>query len=456
MSSRLDKNSKLPSGKAKESSSAGKSKAKSPTSPPESKSGSKSKSESGPKPVKSSKSTPSKPPEEARKLKPTTAKETSGRKAAEEKTAKSTVAPKTKSAAAAPVATKSAATTKSTAASKSAKTTAAPRSRATQDTDLAAAEGLGLEEFSIALIKSGETKERIWRTKSFHQMPVQREFGFPDVAPELPGQYHQDKLVLMPKDPEYMFCYWELTPNLIDDKAKEKMPSGSYRETLKINWESRSLFEPNFTFIPVFFWARKWYFGVPQVGQRYQVELGWLSDTGHFISIIRSNLSELPESWAVTQKRLSEQGDVLAYSARSSKMLGSSEHIAVEDTRSFVPEWNLSSESFSSSSWSRGPGDAGAITAAKDAATVATTAKAPSGKKPAAPKTRAVPARLEVSGKVLPGTKVSVGGKGVPTDGQGFFKTDFPHEKDTLSLELTDRSGASRSFAYDLKELVLA
>lgn len=439
MSSRLDKNSKLPSGKAKESSSAGKSKGKSPSSPPEGKSGS--------KPAKSAKATPSTPPEEARKLKPTTAKETSGRKSAEAKTTKSTVTPKSKSTAAA----STSAATKSTAAAKSTKPTAASRTRSNQDSDLAAAEGLGLEEFSIALIKPGETKERIWRTKSFHQMPVQREFGFPDVAPELPGQYHQDKLVLMPKDPEYMFCYWELTPNLLDDKSKEKMPSGSYRETLKINWESRSLFEPNFTFIPVFFWARKWYFGVPQVGQRYQVELGWLSDTGHFISIIRSNLSELPESWAATQKRLSEQGDVLAYSARSSKMLGSSEHIAVEDTRSFVPEWNLSSESFSSSSWSRGPGDAGAATAAKEAPIVATTAKASSGKKPAVPK-----ARLEVSGKVLPGTKVSVGGKGVPTDGQGFFKTDFPHDKDTLSLELTDRSGASRSFAYDLKELVLA
>ena len=442
MSSRLDKNSKLPSGKAKESSSAGRSKAKSSSTAPEPKSGS-----------KAPKATSSKSAEAARKSKPATEKDTSGRKTVEEKTAKS--------GSAAPASTKSkskaGATTaagKSTAASKPPRRTPASRSKEDMESNTSAAEGLGLEEFSIALIKPGETKERIWRTKSFHQMQVQREFGFPDVAPELPGQYHQDKLVLMPKDPEYMFCYWELTPNLIDDKSKEKMPAGNYRETLKINWESRSLFEPNFTFIPVFFWARKWYFGVPQVGQRYQVELGWLSDTGHFISIIRSNLSELPESWAATQKRLSEQGDVLAYSARSSKMLGSSEHLVVEDTRSFVPEWNLSSESFSSSSWSRGPGDAGAATAAKEAPS--TTAAAKPAKKPAVPKVRAELARLEISGKVLPGTKVSVGGKGIPTDGQGFFKTEFPYERDTLSLELTDRSGASRSFAYDLKELVLA
>jgi hypothetical protein len=302
-------------------------------------------------------------------------------------------------------------------------------------------EDLGLEEFAISLIKPGEKKERIWRTKNFQQIPAQRDFGFPDTAPELPGQYSQDKLVLMPKDPEYMFCYWELTSSLLSQKEGEKLPDGNYRETLKINWESRSLFDPNFTFIPVFFWARKWYFGVPQVGQRYQVELGWLSDSGHFISIIRSNLSELPESWATTQKRLAGQGDVLAYSVKNTKVLGSSEHMAVEDARAFVPEWNLSSESLSSSSWSRGP-SAPSEHAAK-----------PSGKSPAKPATPK--ARLEVTGKVLPGTRVLIGGSKVSIDPQGFFKMEFPYNQDILNLELTSGTGASRSFTYDLKELVL-
>lgn len=302
---------------------------------------------------------------------------------------------------------------------------------------------LSLEEFAISLIKPGETKERIWRTKSFQQHPAQRDFGFPDVAPELPGQYSQPKLVLMPKDPEYMFCYWELTPDLVEEKTREKLPNGSYRETLKINWESKSLFEPNFTFIPVFFWARKWYFGVPQVGQRYQVELGWLSDSGHFISIISSNLSELPESWAATQKRLSTQGEVLAYSSRHTKTLGSSEHMVVEDIRSFVPEWNLSSESMTSSSWSKG------VSAPSERAAEPASAK-PAKSRPAAPK-----ARLEVSGKVLPGTQVSIAGKAVSVDGQGYFKTELPYNKDSLKVELTSRQGGSRSFTYDLKELVL-
>jgi hypothetical protein len=414
MASRLDKNSKLPSGKGKESSSTAKPKAKAAA--------------ADTKASKSAKAAPAKPAAES--AKPKTAakaasKESPARKAAPESKSNGSKSP----------------------ASAKAKNSVPATRRAAAPSE--SGDGPGLEEFSIALIKSGETRERIWRTKNFQQVPAQREFGFPDTAPELPGQYHQDKLVLMPKDPEYMFCYWELTPGLVEDKSREKVPDGNYRETLKINWESRSLFEPNFTFIPVFFWARKWYFGVPQVGQRYQVELGWLSENGHFISIIRSNLSELPESWAQTQKRLSEQGDVLAYSARNSKILGSSEHLVVEDSRAFVPEWNLSSESFSSSSWSRAAGQGGEQQAAP-AKAQSPAAKPASSRKPAVPK-----ARLEISGKVLPGTQVLVGGKAVPTDAMGFFKTEFPYEQDSLSLQLTDRAGSTRSFAYDLKELVL-
>lgn len=426
MKNKLDKNSKLQSGKSKEAPSTA-SKAKPKPGLPSPKAA-KTVPDASSASNKKGKSAP-----ESKSVKAPVAKEAAAKGKAEE--AKSPKPPsKANRETQAPVSKRPAA----------GKTAARTRAKAASDET---AIDLGLEEFTISIIKPGETKERIWRTKSFQQHPAQREFGFPDVAPELPGHYSQPKLVLMPKDPEYMFCYWELTPDLIEEKQREKLPSGNYRETLKINWESKSLFEPNFTFIPVFFWARKWYFGVPQVGQRYQVELGWLSDSGHFISIIRSNLSELPESWAATQKRLAEQGEVLAYSSSHTKTLGASEHLVVEDARAFAPEWNLSSESMSSSSWSRG---LSAPSAPSTAESIASAAKPPKTR-PTEPK-----ARLEVSGKVLPGTLVFVGGSSVPVDGIGAFKTEFPYNKDVLKLEITSRSGASRSFTYDLKELVLS
>jgi hypothetical protein len=430
MKSKLDKNSKLTSGKSKDASSSANHKSKS-TKPSASSLPKKPKSEVEPPAPKATKASESKPAKSVKAAgEPTLSKTSKSRPAASKPEGKPASARGT--------------------AAKAASDRTAPKAVSGKPAKFAPETELTLEEFSISLIKPGETGERIWRTKSFQQHPAQREFGFPDVAPELPGSYNEPKLVLMPKDPEYMFCYWELTPNLIEEKGREKIPAGNYRETLKINWESKSLFEPNFTFIPVFFWARKWYFGVPQVGQRYQVELGWLSDSGHFISIIRSNLSELPESWAATQKRLAEQNDVLAYSSRHTKIIGSSENLAVEDIRSFVPEWNLSSESMSSSSWSRGAGEAASQAAAATGIKGANRPAKASKSKPANPK-----ARLEVSGKVLPGTRVLLAGSSVPVDAQGYFKTEFPYQKDILNLEIASRDGASRSFTYDLKELVL-
>jgi hypothetical protein len=434
MKNKLDKNSKLPSGKSDESSSSGsKAKAKAgspaPRSKPQAAAASK-KSKSAPE------SKSEKPREQGKASSPAPSAKSKSSKPVNGKAA--TPPAKARLDAIAPV-------SKRPAAGKT-----APRARG--KTSGESAQDLGLEEFSISIIKPGETKERIWRTKSFQQHPAQRDFGFPDMAPELPGNYSEPRLVLMPKDPEYMFCYWELTPSLVEEKQREKLANAHYRETLKINWESKSLFEPNFTFIPVFFWARKWYFGVPQVGQRYQVELGWLSDTGHFISIIRSNASELPESWAATQKRLAEQGQVLAYSSSHTKSLGSSGHLIVEDARAFAPEWNLSSESMSSSSWSRGvsQASAGAVPEGKAASASSAPASKTGKSRPATPK-----ARLEVSGKVLPGTQVFVGGSAVKVDVMGQFKTELPYNKDVLKLEITSRSGSSRSFTYDLKELVL-
>lgn len=425
MKSKLDKNSKL-SGKAKESSKEKPtSKSTKPVKAAAAKTGKSDKAAKPPAPIaKNKKAEP-----ESKSAKPRAEAKSAAVSKKSEVAAKETIPAKRSAAKTTPV-----------------------RKAAAKASEETSASDLGLEEFSISIIKPGETKERIWRTKNFQQFPAQREFGFPDVAPELPGQYSEPKLVLMPKDPEYMFCYWELTPTLIGEKEKEKLPSGNYRETLKINWESKSLFEPNFTFIPVFFWARKWYFGVPQVGQRYQVELGWLSDSGHFISIIRSNLSELPESWAATQKRLAEQGEVLAYSSKHTKTLGSSENLVVEDSRAFAPEWNLSSESMSSSSWSRGPSAPSTAESLKATSAAAVRSKPEStGKRATTPK-----ARLEVSGKVLPGTQVFVGGNAVSIDGQGNFRTEFPYNQDILTLELISRSGASRALTYDLKELVLA
>jgi hypothetical protein len=178
------------------------------------------------------------------------------------------------------------------------------------------------------------------RPKKFAATEPTRGYGFPDGAPELPENYGEDRLVLMTKDPEYLFAYWEITPGLMAEGEKAKHPGSEYREAMRLNWAARDLFEPNYALLPVSLEARKWYLRVPRPGVSYQMELGWISDQGHFIALLGSNPSDAPESWTATRRRLKAGGEgnsVLEYSLRVTQPLGSSGLGTVESVPKQAP-----------------------------------------------------------------------------------------------------------------------
>ncbi len=196
-----------------------------------------------------------------------------------------------------------------------------------------------------------KTASKTKRPKSFGQSPAARDHGFPVDVPELPEKYLRDRLVLMTQEPDTLFSYWEITPARIVVKEGEKHKGEEYREVMKLNWQARSLFDENFVLIPVSLAARRWYLRVPFPGLSYQVEIGWLGNSGHFISILDSNTSESPESWDETLRRLREAGEVLKYSSRLAKPLGASEQMQVEKKGPVPLNWNpdmLSSSSLQS------------------------------------------------------------------------------------------------------------
>jgi hypothetical protein len=160
--------------------------------------------------------------------------------------------------------------------------------------------------------------------KIFQEEVIVRDYGFPDHAPELPDAYLRDRLVLMTQTPDYLFCYWEITPAKLLSLQGMKSPGGEYREALRLNWSARSLLDENFAIIPVNLSARRWYLKVPFPGLSYQVEIGWMGESGNFISILASNVSDAPESWEETLRRLQSAGDVLAYASRIAHPPGSS------------------------------------------------------------------------------------------------------------------------------------
>lgn len=201
------------------------------------------------------------------------------------------------------------------------------------------------------------------RPKAFPARDAEKAFGFSAGVPELPEAYGEDRLVLMTRDPEYLHAYWEITPEQYALSEAAKRDDEEYREALRLNWVARDLFAPNFALLPVALEARKVYLRVPYSGLSYQVEIGWVSEQGHFISILgRSNRSDAPESWKQTRQRLRQaagERSVLEYNLSVTQPLGSSElgragALSTEKSAALSGDWDFEGPGSLSSSASSG------------------------------------------------------------------------------------------------------
>lgn len=117
------------------------------------------------------------------------------------------------------------------------------------------------------------------------------ETGYP-----FPSFYNRDCLVLMLRDPYWIYAYWELTGSLLNYYRK-KYHSRGWDDSISLLRVYRfppgvgELESPEGTFdIELDPWANNWYIpaGVPH--RTYQVELGrQLPRGGEFIPLLRSN-----------------------------------------------------------------------------------------------------------------------------------------------------------------------
>ena len=291
----------------------------------------------------------------APKKKKTALEKVSKKKAVKKKAAKKTVAAKTakpKKSAANPVKSKSKAPKKSEVATKpKIPAGAKPATKRSKKTAVKAATKKPAKPAAkTSPLKTPKSPAKVLRPKSFEQIPAAKNHGFPEHIPELPENYLRDRLVLMTQEPDYLFSYWEITTSQLTRKSGEKRKGEQYSEALKLNWPARSLFDQGFVILPVSLSARRWYLQVPFPGLSYQVEIGWLSSKGEFISILASNESEAPESWTETQRRLRDLGsEVLSRAASVSRPSGSSEHVLVEEIILASLNWKPGSASSSSS-----------------------------------------------------------------------------------------------------------
>lgn len=125
----------------------------------------------------------------------------------------------------------------------------------------------------------------------------------PGPAPDqtsLPEGYGSTEAVLLPRDPHWLFIYWEIT-----EKTKAEVCSKhganvfeNSRQVIRV-YDVTGSAAPTTDGLkhfdsPALVEAKSWYINVPESGRTYCCEVGLLTPEGGFISLVRTNATQLP------------------------------------------------------------------------------------------------------------------------------------------------------------------
>lgn len=102
---------------------------------------------------------------------------------------------------------------------------------------------------------------------------------------EMPRPAGENKLVLLVRDPWWIFAFWELTPG---HGNVDKRVLRVYDVTDVNPQAPRSFFDVEFGS------ANCWYVEVGEPDHQWVAEIGWLSREGQFFALIRSNIVRTP------------------------------------------------------------------------------------------------------------------------------------------------------------------
>lgn len=127
--------------------------------------------------------------------------------------------------------------------------------------------------------------------------------GLSDESRELPLEYDDTKVVLLVRDPEWVFVYWEISSGL---RRKLGLERGRHSKTLVLRVQenaqangSASVYD-----VPVNDYTSSWYLRSRDSASKIRVTLGLFNDGGEFLEIATSNEIDLP------RMGIADEGDV--------------------------------------------------------------------------------------------------------------------------------------------------
>lgn len=133
----------------------------------------------------------------------------------------------------------------------------------------------------------------------------------------LPENYGKTEAALLPRDPNWMFTYWEITDNssaaLRREHGQDIFEKG--KQVIRV-YDVTGLTEGQASLIhfdiPVVLDAKNWYVNVQEPGRSYCCEIGLILPDGRFVCIVRTNVVHLPcgrVSEITDEKWMSVSGD---------------------------------------------------------------------------------------------------------------------------------------------------
>lgn len=127
---------------------------------------------------------------------------------------------------------------------------------------------------------------------------------------ELPSVYGRDKMVLLVRDPWWIYAYWEIKDSTWG-KFKSELKDEFYKakRVLRVYDVSNIIFNGlnahKFFDIQIREFANNWYIDVGTPGRSWCVDLGLILSDGKFINLVRSNVVEAPldgPSWITDEE----------------------------------------------------------------------------------------------------------------------------------------------------------
>lgn len=170
--------------------------------------------------------------------------------------------------------------------------------------------------------------------------------SLPEELGDIPSGYGTTESYLLPKDPAWLFLFWEITHETFDyvhqqygqevlDQSRTVIRLYDITGVAYFDGTNANTYHD----MPVIFDAGSWYIHAPQAGHCYIADLGFVTPQGQFILLTRSNAVTLPPgkvSDIIDDKWLCVEGDfikLLQLSGADRIGIGASELMQVVDQR---------------------------------------------------------------------------------------------------------------------------